>query len=86
MATCAARLGLELLFLPPYSPNLNLIERLWGFVKDTCLYNIYYEKFPAFKEAIATCLAETQGRHKTALNRRLTLKFQSFKISTSDLG
>ena len=79
VVACAARLGVELLFLPPYSPNLNLIERLWGFVKDACLYNTYYEKFPAFKEAIVTCLAETQGRHKTALNRLLTLKFQSFK-------
>ena len=36
---CAQSLGIELLFLPPYSPNLNLIERLWGFVKDTCLYS-----------------------------------------------
>jgi len=25
----AEELGIELLFLPPYSPNLNLIERLW---------------------------------------------------------
>jgi transposase len=29
----ATELGIELLFLPPYSPNLNLIERLWKFVK-----------------------------------------------------
>jgi transposase len=38
---CARTLGIELLFLPPYSPNFNLIERLWGFVKDTCLYSKY---------------------------------------------
>src|SRR5437763_886272 len=29
----AAALGIEILFLPPYSPNLNLIERLWKFVR-----------------------------------------------------
>lgn len=85
VAACAAHLGIELLFLPPYSPNLNLIERLWGFVKDACLYNTYYEKFPAFKGAIEACLAETQGRHKAALDSLLTLTFQSFKTSISDL-
>jgi len=35
----AAELGIELLFLPPYSPNLNLIERLWKFVKKQVLYS-----------------------------------------------
>jgi len=86
VAACAARLGIELLFLPPYSPNLNLIERLWGFVKDARLYNTYYEKFPAFTAAIEACLAETQGRHKAALDTHLTLKFQSFKTSINSLG
>jgi len=33
----AARLNIEILFLPPYSPNLNLIERLWKLVKNECL-------------------------------------------------
>ena len=45
----AASLGIELLFLPPYSPNLNLIERLWKFVKKQCLYSKYYDKFDKFK-------------------------------------
>jgi transposase len=36
----AHRLGIELLFLPAYSPNLNLIERFWKFVKKTCLPNV----------------------------------------------
>jgi transposase len=52
----AAKLGIELCFLPPYSPNLNLIERLWKFVKKQCLYSIYYEDFAPFKAAIGTCL------------------------------
>jgi len=79
VAACAARLEIELLFLPPYSPNLNLIEHLWGFVKSACLYNTYYATFPAFKAAITACLTETQGQHKAALDSLLTLKFQSFR-------
>jgi len=35
-------LHIELCFLPAYSPNLNLIERLWKFVKKQCLYSKYY--------------------------------------------
>jgi transposase len=38
-------------FLPSYSPNLNLIERLWKFFKREILYNTYYEKFDDFLEA-----------------------------------
>ena len=39
--TLAETLQIELLYLPPYSPNLNLIERLWKLVKKKCLYSIY---------------------------------------------
>ncbi len=42
-------LDIELLYLPSYSPNLNLIERLWKFVKKKCLYSKYYPDFAAFK-------------------------------------
>ena len=76
---CAQSLGIELLFLPPYSPNLNLIERLWGFVKDTCLYSKYYSAFADFKQAITMCLDETNGNHAPQLKTLLTLKFQIFK-------
>lgn|GEM_PF-6147089 len=47
----AKALGVVLIYLPPYSPNLNLIERLWKFFKKNILYNRYYEKFDAFKFA-----------------------------------
>ncbi len=42
---------IKIIFLPPYSPNLNLIERLWKFFKKKVLYNQYYEKFEDFKAA-----------------------------------
>lgn len=43
---------IELHFLPPYSPNLNPIERLWKWMKETVMYNSYYELFEDFKIAI----------------------------------
>ncbi len=75
----AARLGIELLFLPPYSPNLNLIERLWKFVKKQCLYSHYYEKFGQFKAAITDCLESAPVKHEKELKSLLTLKFQTFE-------
>ncbi len=39
-------------FLPPYSPNLNPIERLWKWMKERVIYNAYYEHFEDFREAI----------------------------------
>jgi transposase len=77
----AASLHIELLYLPPYSPNLNLIERLWKFMKKQCLYSKYYKDFPAFTSAIITCLNETQTIYKEELNSLLTLRFQTFTES-----
>ncbi len=77
----AASLQIELLYLPAYSPNLNLIERLWKFVKKTCLYSKYYANFHDFKQAISACLAQTHTTYKKELDSLLTLKFQTFKES-----
>lgn len=75
----AQSLNIELLYLTTYSPNLNLIERLWKFVKKQCLYSIYYADFNAFKEAISSCLNQCHTIHKRELESLLTLRFQSFK-------
>ena len=75
----AKRLNIELCFLPAYSPNLNLIERMWKFVKKKCLYSKYYKKFPAFKAAISKGLDETLTTHKSDLDSLLTLRFQLFQ-------
>jgi len=75
----ADTLGIELLYLPAYSPNLNLIERLWKFVKKQCLYSKYYTDFTAFTQAIEACLADSQTTHKQVLSSLLTFNFQSFK-------
>jgi transposase len=75
----AQELGIELLFLPPYSPNLNLIERLWKFVKKKCLYSIYYDNFSLFQQAIRTLLSTRRQSHQKELDDLLTLNFQFFK-------
>lgn len=74
---CAEKLKMELLFLPPYSPNLNLIERLWKFVKKRCLYAKYYRDFSSFTTAIERCLQDTHTIHAKALNSLLRLNFQT---------
>jgi transposase len=75
----AARLNIDLVFLPSYSPNLNLIERLWKFVKKKCLYAQYYPSFDTFTASIQSCLAQTATTHLTELQSLLTLNFQSFE-------
>ncbi len=43
---------IDLRFLPPYSPNLNPIERVWKWMKERVMYNTYYEDFWDFKLAV----------------------------------
>ena len=74
----AESLNIELLYLTTYSPNLNLIERLWKFVKKQCLYSVYYPDFSSFKQSISHCLESTHTIHKKELDSLLTLRFQSF--------
>jgi transposase len=75
----AQSLGIELLYLPSYSPNLNLIERLWKFVKQKCLYSKYYEDFTLFQNAISSCIENAHISHKKELQSLLTLHFQNLK-------
>lgn len=75
----ASELNIELLYLPAYSPNLNLIERLWKFVKKKCLYNKFYPSFNSFKGALTECLEKVgYSEHKDELESLLSLRFQKF--------
>jgi transposase len=76
--TRAATLGIELLYVPPYSPNLNLIERLWKFVKKQCLSSKYYPDSATFQSAIQDCLAKVPTYYPAELATLLTLRFQTF--------
>jgi transposase len=75
----AASLGIELLYLPGYSPNLNLIERLWRFVRKQSLDSTYYEDFERFRSAIDVCLDNSPTVHKGEMETLLTHKFQTFE-------
>ena len=52
---------IEMHFLPPYSPNLNPIERVWKWMKERVLYNTYYEEFDDFKLAVMGFLESLSG-------------------------
>jgi transposase len=77
--TVAETLGIELLYLPTYSPNLNLIERFWKFVKKQCLYSKYYPDSASFQHAIMTCMEQAPICYKEELESLLTLRFQTFR-------
>jgi len=75
----AELLGIELLFLPSYSPNLNLIERLWKFIKRRSLYGRYHRTFADFRAAIEQTIADLPTKHATDLASLMTLNFQRFE-------
>ena len=74
----AGTLGIRLLYLPSYSPNLNLIERLWRFLKRQALYGRYHAKFADFQAAVTETLAQLSTTHANKLQSLMTLKFQEF--------
>jgi len=67
----------ELLFLPPYSPNLNLIERVWKFIRKKCLNCIYFKSFDLFSKAVFGCIAKFGGEYKGELETLLAWNFQT---------
>jgi len=70
----AEELGIILHYLPPYSPNLNPIERLWKIMHEQVTYNRYYENFLDFTEAIQYFFRHI-GKKKTLLRSRITDNF-----------
>ena len=75
----ASQLGITLLFLPSYSPNLNLIERLWKFIKRRALYGRYHPTFAAFQAAINQTLDGLPTTYAEQLKTLMTLNFQLFE-------
>jgi len=74
----AKSLQIHLEFLPSYSPNLNLMERLWKFVKKQVLYGHHYATFVEFRAAIDDCLAKIPTEHREKLQSLMTHNFQTF--------
>ena len=72
----AEGLAIKLHYLPPYSPNLNPIERLWKLMHEHVTYNTYYETFAEFTEATIEFL-KSIGRKKIILRSRITDNFHT---------
>jgi transposase len=81
VAELAKQLGIQLVFIPPYSPNLNLIERLWKHVKSR-LRTKYYDDFNAFQKKIDTIVDNTDKCDKAIINRLIGEKVQLFGDSS----
>ncbi|MCA1682886.1 MAG: transposase, partial [Actinobacteria bacterium] len=77
--TLAASLKIELLYLPSHSPNLNLIERLWRFVRLEAVNSIDHERFEDFRAAIDGCLDGLSTVHKGEMETLMTHRFQLFE-------
>lgn len=74
----ANRLGIELKYLPPYSPNLNLIERLWKYMKKKILKNTYYKTFIEFYQAILDFCKNVQNYNQD-IRKLINHKFNIIK-------
>jgi len=72
----AAELGIELVFLPTYSPNLNLIERVWKIVKSKVLSSVYHETFYDFCNNISSCIDNIHDKCASEMASSVTEKFQ----------
>jgi transposase len=71
----AKRLNIELIFLPTYSPNLNLIERVWKLVKSEVLNSAYHETFECFSHKIENCIGSLHTKFATQMATLITQKF-----------
>jgi transposase len=78
----ARSLRIELLFLPSYSPNLNLIERLWKFVRKECLACRPVPDYATFTRSIDDCLNGLRTKYQEQMTTLLTLNFQAFSDET----
>lgn len=75
----AAELHITLLYLPSYSPNLNLIERLWKLIKRRALYGRYHPDFAHFQQAIQDTIHQLPTTYAPQVTTLMTLNFQEFE-------
>ena len=67
---------IEFIYLPPYSPNLNLIEGLWRLMRKEVINNNYYDTYSKFKTGVEEFL-ENSKCYKTELRSLMTLNFRT---------
>jgi transposase len=72
---------IEIHYLPPYSPNLNAIERLWKVMRELKTYNRCYGSFAEFTEAIRNFFFEDIPKIGDILKKRINDQFQRIKLN-----
>lgn len=65
---------IQLVFLPPYSPQLNLVEGLWKWLKEAVVNNVFFSSTPQIKRAVRTFL-QHQNTRKDEIIARLCLRY-----------
>jgi transposase len=75
----AEEMGIKMIYLPEYSPNLNLIERYWGYLRKKVMTNKYYETFEQFRNAIITFSRNKSKKKKSELLNYIPEKFHLLK-------
>lgn len=78
VAAVATALNIELVYLPAYSPNLNLIERVWKFVKAEALSARVLPEFASFRNSIESTLSQLTTKHRAKMKSLITRNFQLF--------
>ena len=77
VTTLASNLKIDLVFLPPYSPNLNLIERLWKFTKGKLRVK-YYGDFKTFRDTIDLIICGCDTVYKEPISNLISERIQLF--------
>ncbi len=75
----ARQLGIRILYLPAYSPNLNPIERLWKFMKKKVMANHYFPDLKTFKKKEIMLFMRGIRKYKQELSTLITDNFQIMK-------
>ncbi len=76
----------QIVYLPPYSPNLNPIERLWKVLRERVTYNQIYETFEDFSKAIRGFFTETIPKIQDTLRSRINDNFHIIVPNPVRLG
>jgi transposase len=77
---------IKLHYLPPYSPNLNPIERLWKIFRETTLYNQFFPTCWDFFAVVRKFFGDKVHRIKKLLQQRINDDFQIIKLNPIKLG
>ena len=83
VAEAATKLNMKLLFLPPYSPNLNPIERLWKIMNQNVRNNVFFNSAKEFRESISNFFKKVLPKIGGKLDSIINDNFQTLSTAFS---